>query len=354
MEPAKMIAAVDVHACGEPGRVIIGGAPDVPGTTMLEKKLYLEAHGDELRKRMLREPRGYPALCCNLILPPCDPAADAGLIIMEQTEYPAMSGSNTICAATVLIETAMVSVQEPITELTLDTPAGLVRVRAEVSQGKAKSITFRNVPSFATHLDATLTLPEYGKVTVDVAYGGMFYVIAEAAQFHLTLAAHEAKEILKIGQMLKAAAQEQLEVEHPLLPKIGGVSISQLSAPPTHPRANRKNAVIVSTGSFAWDQPQTWSATLDRSPCGTGTSARMAALYAKGKLSLNEDFVHESMLGTLFTGRLLEETTVGSYSAVIPQITGSAWITGFANYVLDPEDPFPEGFTLGDLWPIEN
>ncbi|MGC2403910.1 MAG: proline racemase family protein [Acidobacteriaceae bacterium] len=353
MHLSKMIAAVDVHACGEPGRVIVGGVPHVPGSSMLEKKLYLEAHADELRKRMLREPRGYPALCCNLILPPCDPTADAGLIIMEQTEYPAMSGSNTICAATVLIETGMVPVQEPVTELTLDTPAGLVRVRAEVANGKARTITFRNVPSFATHLDAILTLPEYGEVTVDVAYGGMFYVIADAAQFHLTLAAHEAKEIMKVGQMLKAAARQQLEVAHPELPDIGGVSISQLSAPPAHPQASRKNAVVVSTGVFAWDDPQTWSASLDRSPCGTGTSAKMAALYAKGQLGPGEDFVHESMLGTLFTGRLVGEAKVGRYPAVIPEISGSAWITGFANYVLDPTDPFPEGFMVGDLWPIE-
>jgi len=240
MHLSKMIAAVDVHACGEPGRVIVGGVANVPGASMLEKKVYLENHGDSLRKCMLREPRGYPALCCNLIVPPCDPAADAGLIIMEQTEYPAMSGSNTICAATVLIETGMVPVREPITELTLDTPAGLVRVWAEVAHGKAKKVTFRNVPSFATHLNAKLTLPEYGVVSVDVAYGGMFYVIADAAQFHLSVAAHEAREIMKVGEMLKAAAREQLDVCHPELPGIGGVSISQLSAPPTHARRSHQ------------------------------------------------------------------------------------------------------------------
>jgi proline racemase len=353
MHLSKMIAAVDVHACGEPGRVIVGGVANVPGASMLEKKVYLEKHGDSLRKRMLREPRGYPALCCNLIVAPCDPTADAGLIIMEQTEYPAMSGSNTICVATVLIETGMVPVHEPITELTLDTPAGLVRVWAEVAHGKAKKVTFRNVPSFATHLNAKLTLPEYGVVSVDVAYGGMFYVIADAAQFHLSVAAHEAREIMKVGEMLKAAAREQLDVRHPELPGIGGVSISQLSAPPTHAEADRKNAVVVSTGAFSWDEPQTWTASLDRSPCGTGTSAKMAVLHAKGELSLDVDFVHESILGTLFTGRLVEQTQVGPYPGVIPEITGTAWITGFANYVLDPTDPFPEGFMVGDLWPIE-
>lgn len=320
---------------------------------MFEKKVYLEQHGDNLRKLMLREPRGYPALCCNLVLPPSNPTADAGLIIMEQTEYPPMSGSNIMCTATVLIETGMVAVQEPVTELTLDTPAGLVRVRAEVSNGKATKITFRNVPAFATHLDATLILPEYGRVQVDIAYGGMFYVIADASQFNLTLAADEAREVMKIGEMLKAAAREQLEVHHPENPEISGVSISQLSAPPTHPQAQRKNAVVVSVGEFSWDRPESWIASLDRSPCGTGTSAKMAVLHAKGLLPLDREFVHESFLGTLFTGKLLEETKVGPYTAVVPEISGRAWITGFARYVLDPTDPFPEGFVVGDLWPIE-
>ncbi len=353
MNLSNIISAVDVHACGEPGRVIVGGVLHVPGATMFEKKVYLEQHADSLRRRMLREPRGYPALCCNLILPPSDPSADAGLIIMEQTEYPSMSGSNTICAATVLIETGMIPVHEPVTELTLDTPAGLVHVRAEVSQGKARKITFRNVPAFATHLDVTLAIPEYGRITADIAYGGMFYVIADAAQFNLSLADHEAREIMKIGEMLKAAAREQIEVSHPENPGISGVSISQLSAPPTHPQADRKNSVVVSTGAFEWGHPETWSASLDRSPCGTGTSAKMAVMYAKGELPLRREFVHESILGTLFTGKLLDEVQVGPYKAVVPEISGTAWITGFANYVLDPTDPFPEGFVVGDLWPVE-
>jgi proline racemase len=352
MNLSKMIVAVDAHACGEPGRVILGGVPHIPGASIFEKKIYLEQHADGLRKLMLREPRGYPALCCNLIVPPCNAEADAGLIIMEQTEYPAMSGSNTICAATVLIETGTVPVKEPITTLTLDTPAGLVRVRAEVSNGKATKITFRNVPSFATHLDATLKLPEYGDVKVDVAYGGMFYVIADASQFQLSLAPHEARQIMKIGEMLKAAAREQLEVVHPENPGIRDVSISQLSAPPTHAGAHRKNAVIVSTGAFEWDNPETWTASLDRSPCGTGTSAKMAVLHAKGELAIDSDFVHESILGTLFTGRIVEEVQVGPYRGIVPEISGTAWITGFSNYVLDPTDPFPEGFIVGDLWPV--
>lgn len=350
MRFANMISAVDAHACGEPGRVIVGGVFDVPGHTMYEKKIYLEKNADGLRRRMLREPRGYPALCCNLVLPAADPSADIGFIIMEQTEYPPMSGSNTICVVTVLIETGMVPIQMPITRLKLDTPAGIVEVEAEVSNQKVTQVTFQNVPAFAVHLDRVIEVRGLGSVTVDVAYGGMFYVIADAAQFGLSLVPEEGSEIARIGEMLKAAAREQLPVVHPENPDIAGVSISQLSAPGINPEADRRNSVVVSTGTFDWNRPESWKASLDRSPCGTGTCAKMAVLHAKGLLPLHQPFVHESVLGTFFTGRLIAETTVGSYRAVIPTISGKAWITGFANYVLDPDDPFPEGFTVGDIW----
>jgi proline racemase len=246
----------------------------------------------------------------------------------------------------------MVPAQTPVTRLSLDTPAGLVRVEAEVRNRKVINVTFRNVPAFAAYLDRTIEVKNLGTVKVDVAYGGMFYVIADAEQFGLRLVPEEGREITRIGEMLKAAAREQLPVSHPENPQISGVSISQLSAPPTHQAAHRKNAVTVSTGDFDWNAPDTWTGSLDRSPCGTGTCARMAVMHAKGQLSLDTDFVHESVIGTLFTGRLVEETQVGPYKAVIPTITGRAWITGFATYVLDPEDPFPEGFRVGDLWAV--
>ncbi len=344
------ITAVDAHAGGEPGRVITGGVHDVPGETMFEKKVHLETHGDHLRRLMLREPRGYPALCCNVILPPTDPAADAGFVIMEQTEYPAMSGSNLICVATVLIETGMVEATEPVTELKLEAPAGLVRVRADVAAGKVTGVTFENVPAFAAHLDAAIEVPELGRVSVDVAWGGMFYVIADAEQFGLRLVPEEGREIARIGRMLQAAAAEQLPTVHPENAEIAGVSISQLSGPPTRHDADRKNAVVVATGALAWDRPETWTGALDRSPCGTGTCAKMAALHAKGQLALNQDFAHEGILGTVWTGRLVREVTVGGRSAVVPTLCGRAWITGSGDYVVDDEDPFPEGFTLGDIW----
>jgi proline racemase len=317
---------------------------------MFDKMVHLRDQGDNLRKLMLREPRGYPAANCNLILPPTDPRADAGYVIMEQVEYPGMSGTNTICVATVLLETGICEMIEPLTELTLESPAGLIEVQARCEAGKVKSVTFRNVPSFAVHLDKQIEVPQLGRVDVDVAYGGMFYVIADAESLGLEIAPENGRDIVRIGEMVKTAAQEQLPVTHPDQPGFEGITIAVLSARPTGADAHMKNAVVVSTGKLDWNRPSTWTGAIDRSPCGTGTSAKMAALHAKGELQLNEDFNHEGILGTIFTGRLIEETQIGPYKAVVPTITGRAWITGKANYLLQNDDPFPEGFTVGDIW----
>jgi len=345
-----MIQAVDLHACGEPGRVIVGGVLDVPGQTMFDKMQYLATSADSLRLRMLSEPRGYPASNCNLILPSNHREADAGFVIMEHVEYPGMSGTNTICVVTTLLETGMIPLVEPVTELTLEAPAGLIRVRAECSGGKVRAVTFRNVPAFATHIDAPVEVPQLGTVLVDVAYGGMFYAIASAAQFGLSLTPDEGRDIVRIGEMVKAAAREQLPVVHPDQPGFEGITIGQLSGPPHSENADMRNAVVVSTAEFDWAKPSTWTGAIDRSPCGTGTSARMATLYARGRLGLNQPFRHEGVLGTVFTGCLVEEVQVGPYRAVVPTITGQAWITGFASYVLDPTDPFPDGFKVRDIW----
>ena len=350
MRLSRLIQAVDAHACGEHGRVIVGGVLDVPGLSMYDKMCWLRDHGDSLRLRMLREPRGYPAANCNLILPSAHPEADAGFVIMEQVEYPGMSGTNTICVVTVLLETGMIPMVEPVTTLTLETPAGLVRVRADCAAGKVRLVTFENVPAFATHLDAIVEVPQLGAVRVDVAYGGMFYVIADASQFGLRLTPDEGRDIVRIGEMVKAATREQLPVSHPEQPGFAGVTIAQLSGPATQADADWRNAVVVSTGTLDWGRPSTWTGAIDRSPCGTGTSAKMATLHARGRLPLERDFRHAGILGTVFTGRLIAETTVGEYRAVVPTISGQGWITGMASYVLDPEDPFPDGFTVGDIW----
>ena len=350
MRLSKMITAVDLHACGEPGRVITGGVLDVPGRTMFEKMKNFEKDHDDIRLRLLREPRGYPALCCNLILPPTRPEADAGFIIMEQAEYPPMSGTNTICVATALLETGMLPMKEPVTEFILEAPAGLIEIRAECRDGKVTQVTFKNVPAFAVHLDVKVEVPHLGTATVDVAWGGMFYVIADAAQFGLSLTPDEGRDITRISEMVKAATREQYPVVHPENPEISGPTIAQLSGPPANPKAHRKNVVTVSTGELDWEKPSTWTGVIDRSPCGTGTCAKMATLYARGQLGLNQDFFHEGILGTLFAGRLVEETRVGPYKAVVPTIGGAAWITAFNQFVVDPQDPYPNGFTVGDIW----
>jgi len=350
MRLSRTIQAVDAHAAGEPGRVIVGGVLDVPGETMFDKMTWLQANGDDLRKRMLQEPRGYPAANCNLVLPSNNPEAAAGYVIMEHVEYPGMSGTNTICTATVLLETGMIPMIEPVTELVLEAPAGLIRLRCECRDGKVTSVTFRNVPAFATHLDTPVEVPTLGTVVVDVGYGGMFYVIAEAEQFGLRLTPDEGRDITRITELIKAAANEQLPVVHPEQPGFAGITIGQLSGPAHDPANSMRNVVTVSTGKLDFDRPATWTGAIDRSPCGTGTSARMAVLHAKGRLQIGEPFRHEGILGTVFTGLLLEATSVGPYQAVVPTITGTAWITGMATYVVDPTDPFPDGFTVGDIW----
>ncbi len=348
--PVRSLTAHDAHAEGEPGRVIVAGVDDPPGDSVYDKMVWLRDHDDGIRKLMLREPRGYPALCANIVVSPTHPEADFGFVIMEQTEYPAMSGTNTICVATVLLETGMIKMQEPVTEFTLEAPAGLVHITAKCNHGKATEIKFRNVPAFVAHLDTTIDVPHLGPAVVDVAFGGMWYVIAEAAQFDIDITPANGRELARISAMLRQAAAEQLPVVHPDNEGISGVSISMLTGPPTHPDAALKNVVTVASGPLDWDHPDTWTGAFDRSPCGTATCAEMAVLHAKGQLGIGEPFVNESIIGTLFTGELVERTTVADRPAVVPTIAGQGWITGHAEYVLDPTDPFPEGYTVGDIW----
>lgn len=345
----RMIQAVETHS-GEPMRVITGGVPNIPGNTVYEQMQWLKENDDQVRLLMLREPRGYPPLCCNLIVPAKHPDAAAGYIIMEQVEYPVMSGGNTISVATVLLETGMIPMQEPVTEFLLEAPAGLIGIKAECHNGKVTQVTFKNVPAFAVYTDTVIDVPELGQVTVDVAWGGMFYVIADIRQFDwVKLVPEQGGEIARISSLILKAAQDQLPVEHPDYPGIG-ITISQLSGPTENPEADWKNAVTVASGAVDFDNPATWTGALDRCPCGTGTCAKMAALYAKGQLGLNQAFRHEGLLGTVYTGHLVEEVQVGKYKAVIPTIGGQSWIYGYSNYVLDPTDPFENGYTIGDIW----
>ena len=295
---ARSLSAIDVHAEGEPGRVITSGMPDPPSGTMLEKMLWLEANADHIRLQMLREPRGYPGLCCNAIIPSDDPTADAGFVIMEQTEYPAMSGSNTICVATALLETGILPMFEPVTKLRLEAPAGLIDVVAECADGKVTKVWFTNVPAFAMHLDLAIDVPALGSVNVDIAWGGMFFAIADADEIGVSLDASNGAEIARVSEMIRVATREQMPVVHPLHPELTGPTIAQLSAAPTINGADRRTAVTLATGELDWDKPETWGGALDRCPCGTGTSAKMAVLHARGELAVGDEFVHEGPLGT--------------------------------------------------------
>lgn len=345
----RTIHAVDTHS-GIPMRVVTGGIPNIPGASSYEKMKWLQENDDGLRKLLLREPRGYPPSCCNIIVPPSNPEADAGFIIMEQVEYPVMSGGNTISVVTVLLEMGLLPMVEPITEIVLEAPAGLIRVTAQCQNGKVTGVTFKNVPAFAAHLDAMIDVPHLGKVKVDVAWGGMFYVIIDIRQFKgLQLVPEQANELVRIATLVQHAAAEQLPVSHPDYPGVG-ITVSQMSGPTEDPAADWKNAVAMSSGDFSWDNPSTWTGVLDRCPSGTGTCAKMAVLHAKNELPLQRDFRHQGILGTVYTGRLLSEDQIGEHHAVIPTVTGRSWICGINTIVLSHDDPFPEGFSVGDIW----
>jgi proline racemase len=341
MRFSRMINVVGAHACGELNEVITGGVRDVPGKTMFEKMQYVEKHADYLRQFLLNEPRGKVNQCVNLVLPPTTPEADAGFVIIEADYYVPMSGTNTICTVTALLETGMIPMQEPITKLTLEAPAGLVPVTAECRDGKCVSVTFDNVPGFVFVLDGQVDVPGLGSIKVDVAYGGMIYCLVDAESLGFKLNNSEAAKLVEVGERIKRAAAVQIPCVHPENPHIHTINQTLFAGPlHTTPDGKRsRNTVIVSPGRH------------DRSPCGTGTSARMAVLHARGLLAEGEIFVHESLIGTEFIGRIRGTTTVGDKPAVLPTITGKGWITAFHQYVLDPTDPFPLGFRVGDTWP---
>ena len=335
MRAARVLAAVDSHTEGMPTRVVTGGVGPLPGGTMLERKAHFEAELDDLRRLLMREPRGHAAMSGAILQPPTRPDADWGVLFIEVSGCLPMCGHGTIGVATVLVETGMVAVSEPETVIRLDTPAGLVEARVHVREGAATAVTLRNVPSFLERRDAIVDLGGRGPnpLVYDLAFGGNFYAIVDAAALDLQVDPARASELIEAGARVMAAIEDQDRPLHPADDRIAGLRHVIFTAP-GRDGADARAAVSIHPG---------W---LDRSPCGTGTSARMAQLHARGELALHTPFVHESVIGTRFTGRLVGETDVAGRAAVIPEITGRAWITGMGQYVLDPSDPFPAGFTL--------
>ena len=337
MRLERVLHTVDAHCEGEATRVVVGGVLDVPGATMLARKQHLERDRDELRRQLLFEPRGQPALSAVLLTPPADPRADLGIVIMEGADYPPMSGTNTINAVTIALETGIVPMHEPITELVLDTPAGIVTVTASCREGVCESVTFDNVPSFCTQLDASVEVPELGTLRLDVAYGGHFFVLVSATDHGFAIVPEEAGRLAELGERIKTAAAQELEFRHPTLAGVDQLGFVVWTAPP-RAGGDGRNATIVSPGR------------LDRSPCGTATAARLAILARRGQLADGQPYVHEGILSTTFRAEIVGRTQVGDHQAVIPRITGRSWIYATAQIGVDPSDPLPTGYTLPDSW----
>jgi len=331
----RMFTTVDTHTVGEPTRTIMGGIPYIPGNTVSEKMLYFKEKEDWIRKILMYEPRGNDVMSGVILTEPCTPGADLGVIFIEVGGYLPMCGHDTIGVSTALIETGIIEPVEPYTYITLDTPAGLVKVKVRVENNVAKEVTFTNVPAFVFAQDMEIDVPNLGAVKLDIAYGGNYYAIVQAGSLGLSVKPTEGQKLVAMGNIIKEAVNQQVKVYHPEKGFIDEVTHVEFSDDPTHPEATVKNAVVIPPGA------------IDRSPCGTGTSAKMATLYAKGKLRIDEKFVHESIIGTIFTCRILEETKVGSFTAIVPEVTGSAYVTGMHTFVIDPEDPIQEGIVLG-------
>lgn len=333
MRTKHVYHAVDSHTEGMPTRVITGGVGVFPGETMAERRTWFMEHADHIRTLLMFEPRGHASMSGAILQPPTRADADWGVLFIEVSGCLPMCGHGTIGVATVLVETGMVEVQEPVTTIRLDTPAGLVIAEVRVNDGRAENVTITNVPSFSDRLDAQVEVPGYGTLTYDLAFGGNFYAVVDLDDLGLPFERERKDDLLKAGLAIMHAINETDEPVHPERADIRGCHHVYLKAPGSTAEYSR-HAMAIHPGWF------------DRSPCGTGTSARMAQLYARGELQLNTDFINESYIGSRFTGRLVAETQVADTPAVIPTITGRAWITGTAQYFLDPSDPFPEGFLL--------
>ncbi len=337
MKIKKSIHAIDSHTMGEPTRIITSGIPKIPGRTIAEKKEYLENNLDYIRTAVMNEPRGHNDMFGSILMEPVSEGADFGIVFMDGGGYLNMCGHGSIGAASAIVETGMVDVVEPITKVVLESPAGLIKADVRVENDIVKDATITNVPSFLYKKDLIINVPTVGEVTLDISFGGSFFAIVDVTQesLKLDICPENAQEIKEIGLKIRDEVNKSIIVSHPNLTHIKTVDLVEFYGPAKNPEATLQNVVIFGSGQ------------VDRSPCGTGTSAKLATLVAKGKLKLNEEFVYESITGTMFTGKAIEAVKIGDYDGIIPQITGRAYVTGFNHFIINDEDPLKYGFKLG-------
>lgn len=337
MRSTRSYTAVEVHAEGEQGTCYLGSVFEVPGASMRDKLRHINEVDDSLRKFLCFEPRGRPQTSANLVFPSNDPQADAGFIICQADRAHAMSGSNTICVVTALLETGMVPMVEPETAVVLETAAGLIRVTASCRGGRCERVTFDGVPSFVEALDVPLRVPGLGDIVVDVAYGGCYYVLADPAQFGVKLDRSSARQVVEAGTAISLAARDSITVQHPEIPEIDFISYVMLIGDDDPSNGSLRGATVL-------------SGRVDRSPCGTGNSARLAVMAARGQAKVGSRFVARSLIDSEFIVEMIGESTVGGRPAVLPRISGRGWVVGTRTSSVDPSDPYPLGYVLSDVW----
>ncbi|AWI07092.1 proline racemase [Clostridium drakei] len=334
MRATKIIQTVESHTMGEPTRIVIGGLPKIPGKTMPDKMEYLQKNMDYLRTMLMFEPRGHNDMFGAIYTEPFSKEADIGVIFMDGGGYLNMCGHGSIGAATCAVEMGIVPVIEPYTNVILEAPAGIIKARVKVENGKAKEVSIVNVAAFLYKKDVVVNVPEVGDITMDISFGGSFFALVKAADLNIELEPANTAKLNDIGMKIIHAVNEQVEVQHPVLKHIKTVDLCEFYGPAKSPDADVQNVVVFGQGQ------------VDRSPCGTGTSAKLADLYAKGELKVGDSIINESIICTKFVGKILSETKVGEFDGIVPEITGSAYITGFSQYLIDPEDPVKYGFIL--------
>lgn len=329
----RVISTIDAHAAGEPLRIVTAGLPPLPGETILERRRYMAEHHDDVRRILLYEPRGHADMYGAVLTPPVTPGADFGVLFLTNEGYSTMCGHGVIALTTALLETGMLPRHEPTSLVAYDSPAGLIRATATMEGGRVTAVAFQNVPAFR-YAQGIEVETSAGPVTADVAFGGAFYAVADAATLGMAVESENATALTGLGMEIKRAVERALEVVHPDEPELHGIYGTILTDAPRQAGSNGRNITIYADGA------------VDRSPCGTGTSARLACLYADGQIAQDAQYVHESVIGTTFTGRVLSNTEVGSFPAVMTEISGRGFLTGLHQFVIDPDDPTAEGFLV--------